>query len=282
YPQKLWITPWKKYGNSPQTRVPSTLTDFAQKTTSPTISMKNSNLQHQARCTRWTRAGSAALKKNCGQSQAFGRPRQREARMAAPFLRRGKEQKDKLGCPGADSLARQVDGLASGQHRQRGFAEGAYLVDPVVAKLGQPLRILQQGTPDRDQVELVPGHALEQVVDAGLLHHRVVRRGEGAGDEILGQPDAAHGDGRQPGDLAGPAGQVELRAREFRHPEAAGGGVEDVDPGPHQRQQEALQLLRGPGQLGLVILLLPLRVAEHDGEVLSGGVAHRLDDLDGE
>ena len=103
-----------------------------------------------------------------------------------------------------------------------------------------------------------------------------------AADEVAVQADRADGDGRLAGELLGPARQVQVRAVELGQPVAAGGGVEGVDAGRGQRGQDRLQLLRGLGEPRVVVLLLPLRVAEDHREVGRDGRADRGHDLGGE
>ena len=58
--------------------------------------------------------------------------------------------------------------------------------------------------------------------------------------------------------------------------------MENIHAGVHERHQEAFQLFRILGQLGVVILLLPLGKAQHNGELLTYRFTDRLDDLHAE
>src|SRR5690606_810426 len=83
-----------------------------------------------------------------------------------------------------------------------------------VAHLHRPVRVDQQGAAHGHQVELLLVQALQQLLDAGRLGHLVGVDHEL--QELAVQADAADGDGRLAGELAGPAGQVEVGTLELR------------------------------------------------------------------
>ena len=100
-----------------------------------------------------------------------------------------------------------------------------------------------------------------------------------AGDELTGESDRTDRDRCFARQLLCPACKVQIRALEFRLPESPLRAVENIDAGLGQRYQPRRHLSRGLGKLHGEILLLPLRQAQDDDEILAHGRPHRGYDI---
>ena len=133
----------------------------------------------------------------------------------------------------------------------------------------------KRGPPHRDEVEIPPVKAADQLVQRRGLRRLTPERAH----EVAVQPDRTHGDRRLTGDLLRPAREIQIRTFEFRLPEAPLGTMEHVGPSLGQGLQPGLHFSRAGGELGPEVLLLPLREPDEDREVRSNRGADALEDF---
>nr|ARO44659.1 oxidoreductase [Streptomyces sp.] len=153
--------------------------------------------------------------------------------------------------------------------------EGVQFLGTSGEDLHQPLRVAEKGTSDRDEVELLALHAVEQLHDVGdacllPLEHL---------EELIAQTHRAHADGGLPRHLLRPAREVEVGALELGEVEAPRGAVEDVGASLGQQAEDGLQFLRRLGDPGRVVVHLPLGEPERDRELRRHGRAAGGHDL---
>ena len=160
------------------------------------------------------------------------------------------------------------------------FRFGAVAGELVIAALGdldRPIRIGQQGSADRDEVELLAFQSPQERIDRGRGRWFA---GAQRADEFAGESHRADRDRCGAGEFLGPAREVEVRAFELRLPEAPLRAVERIDPGFGQRLEPAAHLLGRPGIFRVVGVEPELREAQDQrniGAELRAACAHDLD-----
>src|SRR3954454_13507898 len=94
--------------------------------------------------------------------------------------------------------------ICSAQRRKRSPFKSHQFFRPSVAYLQQPLRILKQRPPYRDEIELLAIEAADQIVEG-------CRKGA-LSDELAGQADRSDRDRRHTRHFLGPPREVQIRA----------------------------------------------------------------------
>ena len=137
------------------------------------------------------------------------------------------------------------------------------------------LRVLQQRAADGDQVEVAALQHREQPIERRWFRGFTTV----GGDKLAGEPDRADGDRGLAGQLLGPTGEVEVGAVELGFPEPALGAMEGVCAGVGERSEPRRQRGGRRRDLGLEVLLLPLREPNDHWKRGSDRAAHRFQDL---